>query len=282
MPWTESLTEDAVAGLPEDYTTNETLNRFNSVNDLAKSYLELRSMQGQSIRIPPEDAGPEARDEYLNKLINNAPEVMMKPDLAEEDQSKEFYRTMGLPEEFSGYENPDGMNLEEGIEAEMRELLYSANLTNAQYKKIMAAFSDRQAQTVEMNTDLHDSDMSQLKGKWGMTHEERLGAAAKANDEFFPGRDFNTLSSSDIEGLFNISKAMTGKGPQAAGQGPGVSETMSPDEAVRRGEEILKRVMSDDSLNAQEKHKLMATRTKMLIEYAGFSGDINQLRASGI
>jgi hypothetical protein len=57
---------------------------------------------------------------------------------------------------------------------------------------------------------------------------------------------------------------------------------MSPDEAVRRGEEILKRVMSDDSLNAQEKHKLMATRTKMLIEYAGFSGDINQLRASGI
>jgi hypothetical protein len=40
--------------------------------------------------------------------------------------------------------------------------------------------------------------------------------------------------------------------------------------------------MSDDSLNAQEKHKLMERRTKMLIEYAGFSGDINALRASGI
>ncbi|GAG20356.1 unnamed protein product, partial [marine sediment metagenome] len=50
MPWTENLTEDAIAALPEDYPENETLNRFNSVNDLAKSYLELRSMQGQSIR----------------------------------------------------------------------------------------------------------------------------------------------------------------------------------------------------------------------------------------
>jgi hypothetical protein len=282
MPWTDDLAPETLEALPEEITSNETLKNFDSLEALAKGFIETKSMVGQSIRIPPEEAGPEARNEFLNKLINNAPELIMKPDLSEAEQSEEFYRTMGKPEEFSKYENPEDKELNPEVEAELREVLFNADLTNAQYKKVMAAFADRQKQADEMNAELREGDINSLKGKWGMVTEERMAAAKKINDQFFPNRDFDKLTMGEVEGLFDVSKSFTGKGPQAATQISTESEGMTPQEAERRGEEIMKRIMTDTDMNMDEKHKLMEKRLKILTEFGGYNDSIDSMRASGL
>jgi hypothetical protein len=211
--------------------------------------------------------------------MNNASELMLKPDAADPEQNEEFYRVLGKPEEFAGYENPEGTSLEADTEAEIREILHGADLTNTQYQRVIKEFSDRASQTTETTTQLHTDDMKALAGKWGLTHEDRIEAAKKANDEFFPGRDFENLNGADIEGLFNISKAMTGKGPQAANQPGNVSDTLTPQEATRRAAEIEKRVFSADSdLNAQEKIKLMEKVVELRV-MAGGVASLDSLRA---
>jgi hypothetical protein len=276
------LPTEILEQIDEQYRGHDSLNEFNDVSGLAKSYVETKAMVGNSIRVPSKDAGPEAYQEYLNKIINNDPTLMVKPDFAEKDQSREFYRTLGLPEEFSKYENPEGMELPEDVEGEMRQLLYEANLTNAQYQKIMAAFSDRQAQTVEMNTELHNSDMSQLKGKWGQAMDDRTKAAKQANEDFYPGRPFDSLTGGELESLYNISKAMTGKGAPAANDAGGIpSDAMTPGEATARADELLKRAQTagPNDMSREERLALVNKSIELRVKYTGSDGSIDSLRA---
>ena len=259
------LPSEILETIGEEYREHESLNDFNDVAALAKSYVETKAMVGNSVRKPGPDAGPEAKEEYWNKLINNDPELMMKPDFANSEQSREFFRTIGLPSESAKYENPEDMNLDESVEAEMRSLLYDAQIPQAAYAKIMSAFSDRQKQTVEMNTELQDSDMGELKGKWGMALDERMNAAKKMNEEFYPGRDFDNLNRGELEALYTISTSMTGKGAQAAADQGGIPTKMTPDEAISQAAEIMKRIHDPKSdLSRDEKMTLQMKRIKML------------------
>lgn len=269
------LPSEILDQIDEQYRDQESLKQFDSVADLAKSFVETKAMVGNSIRIPSKDAGEEARQEYWNKLINNDPELMMKPDFENKDQSREFFRTIGLPEEFSKYENPEGMKLPDDVEAEMRELLYSASLTNSQYQKIMAAFSDRQAQTTTMQNDMQETGMSDLKGKWGQALDDRIKAAKRTNEEFYPGRDFTILTGKEIESLYTISAAMTGKGAPAAGDAGGIpADAMTPQEAIDRADEMMNRARNNTNgeLSREQVMDLMSKGMALKVKYAGMQG----------
>jgi hypothetical protein len=276
------LPSEILEQIDEKYRDHASLNDFNSVDALAQSFVETKSMVGNSVRTPSKDATPQERQEYWDKLINNDPELMMKPDFQNKDQSREFFRTLGLPEEFAKYENPEGMELPSDVESEMRELLYSANLTNSQYQTIMAAFSERQAQTNTMNTELHDSGMAQLKGKWGQAMDDRITAAKQANEDFYPGRNFDTLSSGERESLFNISKAMTGKGAVVANDRGGIpSDAMTPGEATLRANELLSRAQNADpnKMTREEIASLVKQSIDLRVKYCGSVASMDEQRA---
>jgi hypothetical protein len=259
------LPTEILESIDEEYRTDPSIQDFNTINDLVKSAIETKAMVGNSVRKPGPDAGPEAYEKYLNQLINNDPTLMLKPDFAEQEQSHEFYRTIGLPEEAAKYENPEGMKLPEEVEAEMRSLLYDAQTPQTAYAKIMSAFSDRQAQTVELNTELHDSDMAQLKGKWGQALDDRTQAAKRMNEEFYPGRDFDRLNGTEVESLYNISKSMTGQSAHAAGDAGGIPTAITPNEAVSQAEEIMVRIHdTKNDLTHDQRMALQNKRIKML------------------
>ena len=269
------LPSEILDQIDEQYRDQESLKQFDSVADLAKSFVETKAMVGNSIRIPSKDAGSDAYEEYLNKIINADPTLMKKPNFEAKDQSREFYRTMGLPEEFSKYENPEGMKLPDDVEAEMRELLYSASLTNSQYQKIMAAFSDRQAQTTTMQNDMQETGMSDLKGKWGQALDDRIKAAQRTNEEFYPGRDFTVLTGKEIESLYTISAAMTGKGAPAAGDAGGIpADAMTPQEAIDRADEMMNRARNNTNgeLSREQVMDLMSKGMALKVKYAGMQG----------
>lgn len=276
------LPDEILEQIDETYREHSSLKDINDVAALAKSYVETKAMVGNSIRIPGKEAGEEARNEYLQKLVNNDPELMFKPDFSEQEQSQEFFRTIGLPEEFSKYENPEDMKLPADVEAEMRELLYQAKVPQAGYEKIMSAFSDRQNQANTMNEELFTNDQNSLKEKWGMATQDRLAAAKQANDEFYPGRDFDQLSAKERESLYNISSAMTGKGAQVATQEGGTpKDALTPEEANRRAEELMTRARKnkDNELTREEVMALMKEGMDLKEKYAGYEQSLDSMRA---
>jgi hypothetical protein len=274
------LPNEILEQLPEEYRENETLSRFNEVGDLAKSYVELRSLQGRSIKIPGEDAPEEDRKQFLEKLVNNAPELMYKPDLADTEQAEAFYRTFGRPEAPDKYSRPEDVKLNEDVEAELRKVFFDVGMTDAQFKKAMQAFSQQEQATLERRNEAIDEYTRELKGKWGVTFEDRVKAAEKINAEFYPGRDFGSISPKEIEALYKVHESLTGKGPQAATQGGQQSVGMTPGEAKEQAEEIMRKVHDPKSnLSHAEKLKLIEKRIKLLTEYAGYSDNMSDFRA---
>lgn len=277
MPLSSELLEQ----VSEEYRDHPSLQDINDLDALAKSFVETKAMVGNSVRKPGPDSGPEAYEKYLNQIINNDPTLMLKPDFSQAEQSREFFRTIGLPEDFSKYENPADMKLPQDVEAEMRELLYEAQAPQSVYTKVMAAFSDRQNQMETLNSETHNADLSSLKDKWGQAMDDRTAAAKRANEEFYPGREFDLLTGKEREALYNISSAMTGKGPQAPGQQDQIPSTvMTPDEAKEQAAEIMTRLHDpNNGLTREDTMALVKKRINMLVKYAGYEGTLDSLKA---
>jgi hypothetical protein len=271
--------------IDEQYRDHASLTDFDDVSALAKSYVETKAMVGNSVRRPGKDAGPEAHQEYLDKLINNDPDLMLKPDFSNKDQSHEFFRTIGLPSESAEYENPEDMNLDEAVEAEMRSLLYEAKIPQSGYAQIMKAFSDRQSQTTTMNAEMFESSMKDLKGKWGLATDDRMTAARKAKEDFpniYPGRDFESLTGKEVQSLYEISTALTGKGALAAHDDGGIpSDAMTPQEAINQANEMMARARKNlnGDLTREEIAALMKKGMALKTKYAGYEGSLDSLRA---
>lgn len=280
MPWIDELPTDITDALPDEIRNNETLNRYNSIADLAKSHLEQRAAISQSIRIPPPEAGDEARQQFLDKLINNAPEVMLKPDFTEPEQRAEFFRTLGMPDAADKYEMPEDAKLPAEVENELRNVFHEANLTNEQFKKIAKRFADMESKRIENLKTQSDEAMEGLKGKWGMTLEDRMEKAKRMNDEFYPGRDFSNLGAADIEALYAIHTSVHGKTPaQAANQPKDQSDILPPAEALRRAGEIINNPKLYDRTTPVEEKRALMQKHKELMMMAGYSDNIDELRA---
>jgi hypothetical protein len=264
MSWIDDLPAEVADSLSDEVKVNPTLNQYKSLEAALEGHIQTKSAMGHSIRIPGDEAGETDRKEFLEKLINNAPQVMMKPDFSNQEQSQEYYRTIGVPDEFSKYENPEGFNLDTEVEGQLRGILHGANLTNQQYQEVVSKLSSMQNQTTENNTFVKTSEMEALAGKWGMTLDARMEAAKKTNDEFYQGRDFGNLNASEIEALYTIHTSLTGKGAQGPLQ-PETSGGMTPQEAEDQAAEIMRRLHDPKSeMTHQEKMVLVKKRIKML------------------
>lgn len=270
------LPNEIIQSLPEELRGNESLNRFNSVEDLARSFVETKAMVGQSIRIPPEEASTEVKQEFIEKLMRNAPNLTIKPNPEEPEQMEEFYRVMGKPADFAEYQNPEDVKINPDVESELRTILHGANITNAQYQKIIAEFAAREAQANDTNQKALDEASNELKAKWGQTYDERLQAARKANEEFYPGRDFDTLTPGELEGLHNVAKAVTSGKPHAAGQ-PESSGKLPPEEALRRANEIMQNPEYWDQSNPNQAN--LINKRLDYLRMAGMTDDTSNMRA---
>jgi hypothetical protein len=276
------LPTEILEQIDEEYRDHPSLKDYNDVGSALKSLVETKAMVGNSVRRPGPDAGPEAQQKYWDALIQNDPELMKKPDFAEKDQSREFYRTLGLPEDEAGYTTPEGVDLPDEVQQELRGIGYKYNLTDSQMSGLLTEFSERQAVTNSTNTELHDSDMAQLKGKWGQAMDDRTKAAKQANEDFYPGRPFDSLTGGELESLYNISKAMTGKGAPAANDGGGIpSDAMTPGEATARADELLKRAQTagPNDMSREERLALVNKSIELRVKYTGSDGSIDSLRA---
>jgi len=135
--------EDSETPVVED----KILGKFDDVDSLAKSYQELQSRMGNSVRIPNADSS------------------------AEEVSS--FYQKMGMPESPEGYTVGEGM---EEMLAGFKPMAHSANLTQRQFDH----FAKAQGEAADAAEASLKASEDRLKGKWGDNYDMAHGVAAGA------------------------------------------------------------------------------------------------------
>lgn len=235
--------------LPDDIKGNASLAQIMDIPALAKSFIETKSFQGNSIRIPGEDASEQAVAEFNDKIMARVPGVMLRPDMDNPDQNRDFYRMAGMPEKAEMYEAPE-VELPEGISHDeskieaFKEIAHKIGLSKTQYKEFLSTIlsQDIEAETLRL-TDQKES-MAELQKEWGVTTEDKKAAALTiaektgAPEAILEGLKENTLPPDIVKWIHGISTSIGNEGNNLGDAPNNVNSRMTPAEAIEKMAEI--------------------------------------------
>lgn len=136
-----------------------------------------RSMLGQSIRVPGEDAGEEAMKEFYGKLQAKVPGLMPTPDPEDADSYNHVLATLGKPDKTDGY-NTEGIKMDAEELGELKQLALDAGLTRKQFKEFTSKLAGRKSERNEALQAQMSEDQKALRGEWGTAFEQRAKIAA--------------------------------------------------------------------------------------------------------
>jgi len=147
-------------GLPDDLKSAKSMASVNSVEDLAKGFVNAQSVIGRRF----EDLTPEQRSQY--------------------------YSDQGRPQSAEGYEfdTPDGVVVDQAAQDWYKNAVFERGLdndtANGLYGDYMAMESEKIAQAEQLQQIQSDNDFKQLKQDFGPAFDERVTLANRALTEF--------------------------------------------------------------------------------------------------
>ena len=254
--------------LPPELQSNETLKQYKTVADLAKGMVETKSLVGSSIRIPSENAGPDDRAAFLEKLTSRVPELMKRPD----PNDPEFWTTFGTPKEPSEYTVPEGVTLPDGTEATLREVMHAAKLSRSQAQSMLAEMGRRGQEVTRAQQEAQEAAERALRAEWGSAYEQRSAMVKKITEQFGV--------QGDPRKVYDIAKSLL-SGEREFLKQPEGSPGITPAEAKRQIEEIENNPEYWDQgrKNPQRQQVLINRRLELMTHaYPGISTDPNSLR----
>lgn len=244
----EGDTQDWRSALPEDIREAESLKNFEDVGQLAKSFVETKAMQGNSIRIPGEDAGDEDKKEFVDKLLNHVPDVMLKPNFEDDEQSTEFFRSIGMPEKPEEYEIPEveGVKVNEDRANVLQGLAHKHKITKSQFAGFMKDLNAIDAQVMQQRKEQAEENQKALAQEWGVKYDANISAAAKiaeltgAPSSLLEAVKNKEAGPETMKWLLELSQAIGGEGSAFNDQqGGGNASGMTPAEADAKISEIM-------------------------------------------
>ena len=181
QPWYESLSDDL--------KTNPTIQKYKSVEEMAKGLVNVNKLVGQKgVVKPPEDADPELWDKYYNDL--------------------------GRPESADAYELSDLEDMPDNLITEddtnwLKQVAHEIGMTNQQVNKLFEKYGDRmkesyashieqqkerQAQLDKEEQDRFNNAETKLRNTWQDKYDEMNNLALNTMKSFAgqDGVDFIT------------------------------------------------------------------------------------------
>jgi hypothetical protein len=251
----------------EELRTQPSVAKYESLEDALNGLVKANAALATSIRVPGPDATDEDRSEFMEKLVKNTNgQLIRRPEAEDETAMAEYRATMGIPDDTSGYENPEGFKgLPDDVLAEMQKVAKSAGLTKSQYQTMVTEMATMDAQGQEAAAAAQAAESAALKAEWGLAHDERVAMTDRLLQQFTPeGVELN-VGPAERRVLFNIAQSMAGQGPQAHFQPHVPTELVSPDEAKEQIAELRKRLADPGSYGGNRKDMMdrMARLTKL-------------------
>ena len=151
--------------LSEDLRENDTLNKFEDVGSLGKSYLELQKMVGSRIKVPTDESS--------------------------EEEINDFYSKVGRPDSPDKYaiNLPEGVDYDKELIGKFYKVAYENGLSNKQAQSAIEFYNHINAdmsinQESQMQQSRVDSEAS-LKKEWGIgDYNKNLALSKKAFKRF--------------------------------------------------------------------------------------------------
>lgn len=254
MEWKENLSEELQGSL----------SKFNSVEDLAKSYLNIEKMNGNSVRAPGPDATPEARAENYQKVMNLMPELMVRPNLDDSVQMAAYNASIGVPDNLDGYD-PGENTLGEAVLSELKTLAQDTGMTKTQFKAYAQRMNEMQAQTQQNNDDVLLAQNAELSGIWGLATQDRV----KVVEKHLADNNLGTLANytpDQIQGHYGVAVSLVGQA-QAHNQ-PVTTTALAPDEAKSQLNELRNNPDFRDAQTNPVNHKRLVMKQIDLMKAA--------------
>lgn len=239
--------EMVAAKIPEELHENPLLKETKDFASLAKIAVDLKSYQGNSIRVPGPEAGEKDKKEFAEKLKKHAPQLVELPEDAEKAAPVEdlLFERLGKPKEVKGYKalKELGVEVPEGVkvnEDELRQLAHDLGLTNKQYAKMA---KDAVAKRVDQHQKASDL-RKQVKAELGDAMEERLLLAAATakklgrSDEYVQQLKNGAVPVEELRSWLGAAKALGTETSEIGNQGGGGKAKLTPAEAREREMEI--------------------------------------------
>lgn len=230
--------QDWRSSLPESVQAWEETKTSADADSFYNQMGEMRSMIGRSLQVPSEDAGTEARNKYIQKVLEKTPEVIMKPN---DENMDDFYNSLGRPEAPDKYTLPEveGVEFDSNLANAFAPIAHATGLTNKQYQAAIAKMQQSQQQSMETSVAEKNAGIQALKGEWGMAFEQHMNAAQNYVSKVLPSiGDVSQLPASSIKELFAASKTIGSEGNPLT-QESGAPAAMTPAEATERVSEIM-------------------------------------------
>ena len=241
------------SALPPELRENPTIQDTKSVEALAKRLVDTKSMLGQSIRIPSEDASPEDIQAFRQSLVEKKLGLMPIPDNEDTESLTGVYRALGMPEDASGYVGPEQWaGVDESRYNFLAEQAHKAGLTKKQFQDLTNNIAQADNQMIESVRQERDAELSQLKNEWGRAFDQkyqRAGVIAKQLEA--PEGLINALNHGDVDAgtlrwLDKIAERFSGEGNNLVRSEYSVSEH-TPSELRERITELTDRLIKMDS-----------------------------------
>lgn len=259
--------------LPAELKDAPSLKDINDVPALAKSFVETKSMLGNSLRIPSAEAGAEARKEFLAKMQEKVPELVLVPSDPEKlaEVEEQLWTKLGKPKEAKEYEPPKVEDVEfkpEEIEV-LRTIASKRGYTKKQFGQLVKdVAAEKQAQAKSLY-----EQRAALKKEFGFAFEEKLAAFTAVAEKtgappnLLAAIKQGTIDTTTAKWLDGLVKSLGGEGGEVRQQGDGGSGKLTPDEAKLQIQEILK---NPDYLRKRnpETHEALKAKLAKLMPFA--------------
>ena len=237
--------------LPEELREEPALQNFEDIGSLAKGFLEAKKFQGQSIRIPGEDAGDDDWSSFNSKLLEKVPGVMPKPNFDDENASQTFFRSIGMPESVDGYELPkidglpEGYKVDDAVVSYIKGMAHESKLTNKQFNSVVSKIIKRDAEKFVITGESSAQNATALKDSWGEAYDQNyksvkgLLVQLDAPESLVKAVNDKTIDSETMNWLLNVHRSVgkETKNPDEE-QSSGFNAIMSPLEAKQAIDEI--------------------------------------------
>ena len=231
------------AGVSEEYAAADIVQNSQDINSLVKQTLDLQAYQGNSIRIPGEDASDESVAEFNQKLMDKLPGLYKMPGEDDAEGVTQLYQKLGMPKDKAEYGVSEVSGLNDEQLGQFLEAAHGAKMTKTQMAAMVEAINtvngSEDAAAAEALEDAHAA----LKAEWGLAYDEKIAlATALMNEEGSPvsGMDVSEINPDVLRWVSSIGKRLGVEGAEFSGQGDkGGAGHNTPEEAASQVAEIM-------------------------------------------
>ena len=254
--------------LPDELRESPALKDVTDVGSLAKQFVDLQAHMGNKMNAPKQDWTDAEWADWTEKVIEKAGgRVVHKPDLTSEEQSEQFFRSIGKPETPEGYTAPEDLDLTAVTPEQLQQLknrLHTANLTDKQFHQMARHLVNEVKAQKESQTNESKNILDRLDLEWGQNRDLKKLAlvdrlrSLNAPTELVDQLNNNLVNADNTLFLDRLVSQLGGEANPVSGDpvGPGIRTPSAIDAEIARLNE-RKAALPDDAAGRAEIRRIV-------------------------